>query len=106
MSTSVRFTIPSGTLKGFPNPPAMGRGEQSSPASRAITLIAVAATASLAACNDLAPPGSKQKPTVTTTEPPKTIEPTPPPAEAPGPTAAAPTTPPAAATEIGRTPVT
>ncbi len=37
-------------------------------------LTAVALTASLAACNDLAPTGAKKRPVVTTTEPPKPIE--------------------------------
>ena len=45
---------------------------------------AVALTASLAACNDLAPTGAKQRPVVTTTEPPKPIE-APTPTETPPP---------------------
>jgi tetratricopeptide (TPR) repeat protein len=49
-------------------------------------LLAVALTASVAACNDLAPSGAKKAPVVTTTEPPKPIEP-PAPTEAPTPTA-------------------
>jgi len=65
-------------------------------------LTAVAMTASMAACNDLAP--SSKKPTaapVATTEPPKAIERTPTPTEAPAPT---PT--PAVATETSKPPVT
>ena len=65
-------------------------------------LTAVAMTASLAACNDLAPSG-KQKPVVTTTETPKPIE-TPPPTETPP--AATPTPPPTVATETTKPPVT
>ena len=42
------------------------------------TLAVVAAAASFAACNDIAPTGPKQKPVVTTTEPPKVIEKAPP----------------------------
>jgi hypothetical protein len=49
--------------------------------TKMITLAAVALTASVTACNDLAPSGSKQKPVVTTTEPAKPIERTPPPTE-------------------------
>jgi Flp pilus assembly protein TadD len=62
-------------------------------------LTAVAMTASLAACNDLAPSG-KQKPVVTTTETPKPIE-TPAPKETPAPT---PT--PTVAVETTKPPVT
>ena len=49
-------------------------------------LTAVALTASLAACNDLAPTGAKKRPVVTTTEPPKPIE-APTPTETPPPSA-------------------
>ena len=65
-------------------------------------LTAVAMTASIAACNDLAPT-RKQKPVVTTTEPPKPIE-TPTPTATPPPVA--PTTPPTVATETAKPPVT
>jgi tetratricopeptide (TPR) repeat protein len=60
------------------------------------TLAVLAAAASLAACNDLAPTGSKQKPVVTTTEAPKPIDRMPtPPTETPAPL----TPPPTVATE-------
>src|SRR5262245_30917672 len=62
-------------------------------------LTAVAMTASLAACNDLASSG-KHKPVVTTTESPKPIE-TPAPTETPTPTAT-----PTVATETPKPPVT
>jgi len=63
-------------------------------------LTAVAMTASLAACNDLAPTGAKKGPVVTTTEPPKPIE-------APAPTEAPPPNPsPTVATDVGKPPVT
>ena len=65
------------------------------------TLAVVAAAASLAACNDIAPNGPKQKPVVTTTEPPKAIEKTPP-TEAPPST---PLTPPTVATETTKQPM-
>ena len=64
-------------------------------------LTAVALTASIAACNDLAPSG-KHKPVVTTTEAPKPIE-TPAPTETPPPVA--PTPPPTVATETAKQPV-
>src|SRR5262249_13648443 len=65
-------------------------------------LIAVAMTASVAACNDVTPPGPKPGPVVTT-EPPRPIEKTPTPTETP-----APVTPPAptVATEAGKPPTT
>ena len=66
-------------------------------------LTAVAMTASIAACNDLASSG-KKKPVVTTTETPKPIE-TPPPTETPPPVAQ-PTPPPTVATETAKPPVT
>jgi len=61
-------------------------------------LLAVAMTASAAACNDITPPATKRAPVVTT-EPPKAIEPTPTPTEAP-----APTPPATATTEALKTP--
>src|SRR5215468_1243335 len=63
-------------------------------------LIAVAMTASVAACNDVTPPAAKPGPVVTT-EPPKPIERTPTPTEAPAPI----TPPPTVATEAGKPPV-
>ena len=65
---------------------------------------AVALTASLAACNDLAPTGAKKRPVVTTTEPPKPIE-VPTPTETPPPNAPL-TPPPTVATDVGKPPVT
>ena len=62
-------------------------------------LTAVALTASLAACNDLAPTGAKKRPVVTTTEAPKPIE-----APAAPPPSATP--PPTVATDVGKPPVT
>ena len=70
--------------------------------TKMITLAAVALAASVTACNDLAPSGSKQKPVVTTTEPAKPIERTPTPTEAPPPVAPTPTV----ATEVAKPPVT
>jgi tetratricopeptide (TPR) repeat protein len=61
-------------------------------------LVAVAMTASVAACNDVTPPAPKVAP-VATTESPKAIEKTPTPTEAP-----APTPPPTVATEAAKTP--
>src|SRR3954469_5858192 len=69
-----------------------------------ITLAAVALTASVTACNDLAPSGGKQRPVVTATEAPKPIDRTPPPTETPPPVA--PTPPPSVATEVAKPPVT
>src|SRR5262249_42951743 len=62
-------------------------------------LLAVALTASAAACNDVTPPASKPAPVVTT-EPPKVIDKAPTPTEAP-----APLPPPTAATEAAKSPV-
>src|SRR5262245_55020197 len=67
-------------------------------------LVAVAMTASFAACNDIASSGHKKAPVVTTTEPPKPIE-VPPPAETPTPSAPL-TPPPTVATEVAKPPVT
>ena len=71
--------------------------------TKMLTLAAVAVTASLTACNDLAPSGGKAKP-VATTETPKPIERTPTPTETPPPVA--PTPPPTTATEVAKPPVT
>ena len=60
-------------------------------------LVAVALTASAAACNDVTPPAAKPAPVVTT-EPPKAIEKTPTPTETPTP----PTPTPTVATETGK----
>ena len=67
-------------------------------------LTAVAMTASIAACNDLASSG-KQKPVVTTTEAPKPIE-APAPTETPPPVAPTPPVNPTVATETAKPPVT
>src|SRR5262245_21358479 len=71
-------------------------------------LVAVAMTASVAACNDIASSGAKSKrtttPVVTTTEPPKPIE-VPPPTETPPPGVPL-TPPPTVATEVAKPPVT
>src|SRR4051794_27322809 len=72
--------------------------------TKMITLAAVALTASVTACNDLAPSGSKQKPVVATTETPKPIERTPPPTETSKPIER--TAPPTIATEVAKPPVT
>jgi Tfp pilus assembly protein PilF len=72
--------------------------------TKMLTLAAVALTASLTACNDLAPSGGKQRPVVTATEAPKPIDRTPPPTETPPPVA--PTPPPSVATEVAKPPVT